>query len=102
MKSVVVQYKTRSDRGDDNQRLVEKVFEELSERDPGGLRYATLRLADGVSFAHIAVVKTADGSNPIGQISAFAEFQREIGDRCADPPAAEDATVIGSYRFFSD
>ena len=45
MKSVVVQYKTKSDRGDENQRLVKKVFEELSERDPGGLRYATQRCA---------------------------------------------------------
>ena len=100
MRNVVVRYETKPDRADENQRLVESVFAELNERDPGGLRYATFRLADGVSFVHIAFLD--DGSNTLNETAAFAEFQRAIADRCTEPPAAQDATVVGSYRFFAD
>lgn len=95
--TVVVRYTTRVDAADENQRLVEEVFAQLAADDPGGLRYATFRLADGVTFVHIAVVEGE--VNPLSRTAAFAEFQREIGDRCVDPPVAVDATLIGSYRF---
>lgn len=102
MRNVVVRYETKPDRADENQRLVERVFAELNDRNPGGIRYATFRLADGVSFVHVASIDTDDGTNPLNGIDAFAEFQREIGVRCAVPPAAQDATVVGSYRFFAE
>jgi hypothetical protein len=95
--TVVVRYTTRVDAADENQRLVEEVFAQLAADGPGGLRYATFRLADGVTFVHIAVVEGE--VNPLSRTAAFAEFQREIGDRCVDPPVAADATLIGSYRF---
>jgi hypothetical protein len=95
--TVVVRYTTRVDAADENQRLVEKVFAELAANDPGGLRYATFRLADGVTFVHVAFVEGDD--NPLSRTAAFAEFQRELGQRCVDPPVAADATLVGSYRF---
>jgi hypothetical protein len=97
MGQVVVRYKVKPERVEENQALVEAVFAELSENDPGGLRYATFKLADGVTFVHVASVDTDDGSNPLGKISAFAEFTRNIGERCDEPPNAQDATVVGSY-----
>lgn len=102
MKTVVVRYQTKPDQADENARLVERVFEELNEHDPGDLRYATFRLADGVSFVHIASIETDDGSNPLFETSAFAEFQREIEDRCAEQPSSQPATVVGSYRLFAE
>jgi hypothetical protein len=102
MRRVVVRYRTKPEASEENQRLVENVFEELDERRPDGLRYATLRLADGVTFVHVAVIETDDGSNPLGESEAFAEFQRAIEDRCTEPPAPQDATLIGSYRLFAD
>jgi hypothetical protein len=96
-KTVIVRYKTRADAADENQRLVERVFAELAENDPGGLRYATFLLADGVTFVHVATVE--GDVNPLHKVSAFAEFQRDIGERCAEPPAAGDATLVGSYRW---
>lgn len=102
MRTVVVRYQTRPDTADENQRLVENVFAELGDRDPGGLRYATFRLDDGVSFVHVATIETDDGSNPLAETAAFADFQREIGSRCVEPPAAHEATVVGSYRFLGD
>jgi hypothetical protein len=101
MRTVVVLYETKPDRADENQRLVEKVFAELAERQPDNFRYATFRLEDGVSFVHI-VIETDDGSNPIPltDIAAFGEFQREIAARCAVHPAPSGAKIVGSHRFF--
>jgi hypothetical protein len=101
MRKVVVRYKTKPEQSDENQRLVENVFEELKNKQPDGIRYATLRLADGVTFVHLAAIETDDGSNPLAENAAFAEFQRAIEDRCTEPPAPQDATVVGSYRLFA-
>jgi hypothetical protein len=101
MSVTVVRYKTKPDRGDENQALVEKVYAELEERRPEGLRYATFRLDDGVTFLHVATLDTPDGHNPLGDLPAFAAFQRDIGERCDEPPAPIGATVVGSYRLYS-
>ena len=94
---IVVQYRPKADEADHNQQLVEEVFRELNETDPGGVRYATFRLEDG-SFVHIADVE-AD-PNPLGAIAAFARFQDGIGDRCepGDGPKPQPATLVGNYR----
>jgi hypothetical protein len=42
-----------------------------------------------------------DASNTLGGVAAFAEFQRELAQRCAEQPAAQAATVVGSYRLLS-
>jgi hypothetical protein len=102
MRRIVVRYKTKPEQSDENRRLVENVFQELRSERPDGLRYATLRLADGVTFVHVAVIETDDGSNPLAANAAFTEFQRAIEDRCTEPPAPQDATVVGSYRLFAD
>jgi hypothetical protein len=95
----VVRYRTKPDRAEENQALVEQVFSELDSNGPAGLRYATFRLADGVSFVHVASIETNDGTNPLTATPAFAKFLREIGDRCEEGPLASDATIVGSYRF---
>ena len=97
MSATVVRYRTKPDRGDENQALIEKVFQELSETQPAGLRYTSLRLDDGVSFVHVAIVDTGDGSNPLTTTAAFQEFTRNIAERCDEPPVATAATVVGSY-----
>ena len=100
MGEVVVRYRVKPDRVEENERLVRGVYAELAERDPGGIRYATFRLADGVTFVHVASVDTADGSNPLSDVGAFADFTRDIAERCDEPPLALDATVVGSYGLF--
>ena len=102
MKKVVVRYKTKPEHADENQKLVENVFAELASTQPGGIRYATFRLEDGVTFVHVASVETADGSNPLGETAAFKKFQRELKDRCDEPPHAQEATVVGSYGLLAD
>jgi hypothetical protein len=93
----IVRYTTRPEAAEENQRLVEKVFAELNADDPGGLRYASFRLADGVSFVHVAVHE-GDGDGPLATSAAFAEFQHDIAGRVTAPPEAARATLVGSYR----
>jgi hypothetical protein len=97
METVIFQYETKPDAADDNQRLVERVFTQLVAADPGGLRYASFRLADGVTFVHVALFEGEN--NPLPGTAAFQEFQHAIADRCVQPPARAAATVIGTYRF---
>ncbi|MDJ0925561.1 MAG: hypothetical protein QNJ77_13465 [Acidimicrobiia bacterium] len=100
MSVVVVRYRPKDDRADENQQLVEAVFAELDAADPGGVRYATFRLADG-TFVHIADVEAEP--NPLGSIAAFAKFQQDISDRC-DPghgPNPQQATLVGNYRLLA-
>ena len=95
----VVRYTTKPDRADENEALIEKVFAELEAERPAELRYASFRLADRVSFVHIAAIDTADGSNPLTATPAFADFVREIADRCEVQPVAVEASLVGAYRF---
>ena len=97
MSVTVVRYKTKPDRADENQALIEKVFGELNGNRPPGLRYTSFRLADGVSFVHVASVDTDDGTNPLTATPAFSDFVREIADRCEEGPIASGATAVGSY-----
>lgn len=96
MTTIIVRYTTRADAAAQNQQLVENVYAELAENRPTGLRYATFRLADGVTFLHIAI--RDDDADPLTRSPAFAEFQRGIGDRCTQPPQPSEATLVGSYR----
>ena len=100
MSTILVRYRPEPDRADENQQLVEAVFAELAETDPGGVRYATLRLADG-TFVHVADVE-AD-PNPLTSNAAFARFQEGIVDRCVEGegPNPQPAELIGNYRYFA-
>jgi hypothetical protein len=101
MKQVMVRYKVKPDRAAENEELVRAVYDELQSTKPAGLRYATFQLEDGVSFVHIASVET-DGANPLSEVKAFKEFQKEVGDRCEEPPVATKMRVVGSFRLFGD
>ena len=97
MKTIMVRYKTSSEAtGDTNATLVRAVFEELRTRAPGGIRYTSFRLADGVTFIHIASVETR-GDNPLTALPAFKAFQAQLKDRCVEAPVVTDLSVVGSY-----
>jgi hypothetical protein len=99
MRQVLVRYKVQAGREAENETLIRKVFEELKATRPQGLRYASFKLEDGLTFVHLASIETPDGSNPLSESAAFEAFQAGIRDRCEVPPAAEDLQEIGSYRF---
>lgn len=94
-RTVVVRYKTRPEAADENARLVADVYVSLAELQPADFTYATYRLADGVSFVHIA--RSEGEETPLPALPAFKEFQRELQERCVEQPAPSGATIVGSY-----
>jgi hypothetical protein len=97
MRQVIVRYRVKPDRADENVSLVRAVYEELDKDKPEGLRYATLRLDDGVSFVHLSESE-ADAS-PLTDVPAFKAFQKEIADRSEEGPVVTEVDVVGSYGF---
>jgi hypothetical protein len=93
--NVVVRYRTRPDAADENARLVEGVYAALAQREPADFSYTTYRLDDGVTFVHVA--RTSGPDNPLATMPAFAEFQRDLSQRCVEQPVPTAATVVGSY-----
>lgn len=102
MRRVIVRYKVKSDRAEENLRLIEKVFAELAQSTPDGLRYASFIAEDGVTFTHFASIETEDGVNPLDHSPAFQTFQEGIRDRCEVPPEAVQLKSVGSYQFFDN
>ena len=98
MKRMMVRYKVKADRAAENERLIAAVFDELKRQQPAGLRYASFKLGDGVSFVHIVSHEAADGANPLTQLAAFKAFTASVRDRCEEPPVVVELHEIGAYR----
>ena len=96
MGSTMVRYKVRPDRAEENVALVEAVYAELAREQPDGLRYATFRLPDGVSFMHV-VIETDQPGRILGRLASFQAFQQDLEGRCEEPPVATEITLVGSY-----
>ena len=96
----MVSYTLKADRVDENERLAAAVYESLKQTRPVGLRYATFRQGDGVSFVHIVSHDEPDGANALTSLAAFKAFSEGVKDRCEVPPSRVDLTEIGSYGFF--
>jgi len=96
----MVSYRLKPERVAENERLAAAVFEALKQQQPPGLRYATFRLADGVSFMHIVSHEEADGVNALTELPAFKAFAEGVRERCEVPPIRVELTEIGSYGFF--
>jgi hypothetical protein len=99
MPQVMVRYRVRPDRVAENEELVRAVYDELASTQPDGLRYATFKLADGVTFVHVA--EHAE-DNPLREVAAFRRFQEGIQERCDEPPVVTGVSEVGSYRAFGD
>jgi quinol monooxygenase YgiN len=97
MKTVMVRYKTAAEHAETNASLVRAVFEELRARTPAGIRYATYRLADGVTFVHVAT--HAGEVSLLTSLPAFQAFQAKIKERCVEPPVVTEVSIVDSYGF---
>ncbi len=92
----MVRYKTDPAHADRNEALVRAVFEELEITAPTGLRYASFRLEDGVSFVHVATVESRS-ANPLVELPAFKAFQEKLKERCVEPPVVTEMSAVGAY-----
>jgi hypothetical protein len=101
MKLTVVRYKTKPETADENERLIQAVFQELRTKSRDDVRYLALRLSDG-TFVHISIAETEDGASPIPQLGAFRSFQSDLKERCAELPQQAGATIVGNYRMIGE
>jgi hypothetical protein len=99
MKKILVRYKLKAEKVKENEILVKKVYEQLHEKKIEGFHYCTLKLADGVSFIHIALADTEEANATFSHLPAFKNFQENIRDRCEELPVVNAITVIGAYDF---
>jgi hypothetical protein len=97
-KRLVTRYDSQSEEAaDENQRRIEKVFEELAGTKPDNVSYLVLRLADN-SFVHISFHDHSDDDvNPIASTPAFAYFQEDHADRRQGNVSQQTAELVGSY-----
>lgn len=98
MSAVIVRYRVKPGRAEENASLVRDVYAELAAQQPPGFRYATFVLDDGVEFVHIAI--TDDGLEaPLSGLPAFQRFTEAIAERCDAPPQVTSMSErIGGYR----
>jgi hypothetical protein len=101
MRLTMVRYRVKPELVEENVKMVRAVYDELSQRRPPGLRYATFRAPDGVSFVHLAVVETHQAPHPLTSLASFRRFAGTIGERTEEEPVSVELDAVGSYRFFS-
>jgi hypothetical protein len=95
---VVVTYELKPEAMAQHVRLIEAVFEQLRREQRTDMSYDVLRLADGVTFVHVATSDSADGSSPLPELEAFRAFSADLASRVATSPAPSSAEVIGSHH----
>lgn len=98
MKRMMIRYKVKAERAAENERYIEAVFGALERERPEGLRYASFKLPDGVSFVHLVSVEAADGVNPLASLAEFKAFTAQITERCEEAPVAVELKQVGGYR----
>jgi hypothetical protein len=99
MSVLMVRSKIKPENTANAEAAIKGVFSAIEQAQPVGVRYASSRLADGVSF--VVLLELEDGvDNPLVALPAVVEFQENLKQWMAEPPTVEQMTVIGSYRLF--
>jgi hypothetical protein len=103
MSVLMLTTKVKEENAADAQAALEKLFKELEQAQPAGVRYATTRLSDGVTFVAFLEVENSEDplrDNPLRALPAHAELLENLKQWVAEPAAVEHMTVVGSYRLF--
>jgi hypothetical protein len=80
---------------------VRRMFAAIEREGLEGIRYASVKLQDGVTF--VAMLELEDGvENPLLALPEAQEFYASLPGWYAEQPEVGPGTVIGSYRLFSD
>lgn len=99
MSVVMIRSKVKAESAGDVEAAVGRMFAAIAEAAPEGVRYASCRLPDGVTY--IALLALENGpENPLVTIPEFTKFQEDLKDWLAEPPSVEQLTPVGTYRLF--
>lgn len=102
MTRLMVRYKVRPEEAAANEQAIEAVFAQLWERSLPGVRYASFKLEDGVSFVHIFTGEAEGDREALRELPAFKAFAAGVRDRCDEQPVVTQLNEVGSYRMFGD
>ena len=94
--TVIVQYKVKPDRVEENKALIRNVFSELKTYMPVGISYFVLTLDDG-GFMHIFSAPEGH-EDTLTKLKAFQEFRKDIKARCIEMPQSRHIEELDSYR----
>jgi hypothetical protein len=95
MKNVVVRYKVKPERLAEHEALIARVFAQLAEVRPKDLRYEVFKLADGLSFVHLATHSATP--NPLTDLEAFKAFAADVKSRLDEGPISSEASAVGCF-----
>jgi hypothetical protein len=96
----IVRYKLKPECVAENEALVKGVYAAVAREKPPGFHYATIKLADGVSFIHFSRLDEPGAKNPLFDLPAFKAFTADIKARCEEPPVSMAFDEIGAYEMF--
>jgi hypothetical protein len=102
MQRTMIRYRVKADRAAENERLIERVFEQLRERALPGLEYASFKLEDGVTFVHLVSSESEAARKALRALPAFDAFLAGLGERCEEGPVPAALHVVGSYGLFAE
>src|SRR5262249_33753168 len=92
MSRMLVRYRAKPEKIEENERLIRGVFGERGGRAPADVRYRVLRLGAGTFYPLVG-----DGGKRIPSLEAFAAFRRGGEERRLDEPQQLEASVVGNY-----
>jgi hypothetical protein len=99
MPVLMVRGKVKPEHTADVEAAAERMFAAIHKAEVEGVRYASCRLSDGVTY--VALLQVDDGvDNPLPGLPEFREFQESLKNWLAEPPTPDQMTVVGSYRLF--
>jgi hypothetical protein len=83
----------------DIESALKTMFAALEVHQPKGVKYASSRASNGVSFILLLALENP-AENPLGAIPEFKVFQESLKAWLAEPSIPEPLTVIGTYNLF--
>lgn len=96
---MMVRSKIKADSIDEIEAAGRKVISALDREQVQGIRYATCRLPDGVTYLNL--LQLDDGiRNPLPALPESKDFQANLKGWLAEPVTSEQLTIISSYRLF--
>jgi hypothetical protein len=99
MKVLMVRSKVKEESVAEVEAAIRELFSAIERARPAGVRYASSRLEDGVTF--VALLGLDEGvDNPLRALPEFVKFQEDLKQWIAEPPTPEQLSVVGSYRLF--
>lgn len=99
MQVMMFRARVRAEQAEEVEASVRRMFAAIEREQPKGVRYASCRLADGVTYV-ILLQLTEGTDNPLAALPEFQQFQQGLKGQLAEPPTQDQLTVVGSYGLF--